>query len=569
MADDSVAPDELGTLGIREILDADSRVCFVLDLDPDEEQSPNATTIQPSFCNQALRLHERLLDAILGRDPEGNKQNADPKYQEFRSWTTGVTKFDDSKDVYPQSFMFCDLLWTGSTVRQRWRLISGNLLWKEKAPPGDLSAGPPVEKSTGESRNDHTAQKLASQTTILSVTEESLPTGSTTLVTKSVQKPSYFPSKAGSSDNTSGSSGSKTSLVLATPEKAVPDWTSATPRGILNEQQALARKVNWAATPLGPMESWSSEFRQVANLVLANPHPAALFWGSDLTMFYNTAYAQEVAGNKHPSLMGTGFSGPFAELWDAVAPVFAECARTGVSIRRDDDYLPIERRGLLEETFFSWSWTPLYGGTKKILGFYNAPFETTQAVINARRMHTIKQLGDSAAHVKTVKQFWKAVINGLKDNEKDVPFALLYSIGDSEEADHSSTSSGSTISLKSCFYEGSLGIPEGHPAAPLQLDLKRSREGFVPSFREAMRTREPTLLHTRDGSLPEALLEGIEWRGFGDPCREAIIFPVRPTNGENVLAFLLIGGMCSELLSYPNAWNALLIWTSESSTTIR
>jgi hypothetical protein len=84
-------------------------------------------------------------------------------------------------------------------------------------------------------------------------------------------------------------------------------------------------------------------------------------------------------------------------------------------------------------------------------------------------------------------------------------------------------------------------VPHGHMAAPQQLDLKRSREGFVPSFREAMRTREPALLRTKDGTLPEALLEGIKWRGFGDSCREAIIFPVRPTTGDMVLAFLLIG----------------------------
>lgn len=48
-------------------------------------------------------------------------------------------------------------------------------------------------------------------------------------------------------------------------------------------------------------------------------------------------------------------------------------------------------------------------------------------------------------------------------------------------------------------------------------------------------------LHVRDGSLPPALLEGIKWRGFGDPCREAVIIPVRPTNAENVLAFLVLG----------------------------
>jgi PAS domain S-box-containing protein len=289
------------------------------------------------------------------------------------------------------------------------------------------------------------------------------------------------------------------------------------------------------------MEKWSPEFRQAANLCMNNPHPAALFWGSELTMLYNEAYAREVAGNKHPSLMGTGFSGPFAELWDYAGPVFAECARTGISVRKENDYLPIDRHGLLEETFYSWSFTPLYGGTNRILGFYNAPFETTQQVVGQRRMKTINKLGERAAQAKTVKQFWQYVLDSLQDNHFDVPFALLYSVGESEDADHSSMSSGSTISLKSCHLEGSIGVPDGHIAAPTQLDLKRSREGFVPSFREAMRTREPTLLHTRDGTLPEALLEGINWRGFGDACREAIIFPIRPTNGDTVLAFLVLG----------------------------
>ncbi len=112
------------------------------------------------------------------------------------------------------------------------------------------------------------------------------------------------------------------------------------------------------------------------------------------------------------------------------------------------------------------------------------------------------------------------MLDGLRGNEFDVPFALLYSVGDGEDGDHSSMSSGSTMSLKSCHLEGCIGVPDGHLAAPQQLDLKRSREGFMPSFREAMRTREPTLLHTRDGTLPEALLSGIDWRGFGEPCRK-------------------------------------------------
>jgi hypothetical protein len=86
---------------------------------------------------------------------------------------------------------------------------------------------------------------------------------------------------------------------------------------------------------------------------MANPHPAALFWGEELTVIYNKAYADQVAGEKHPRLMGTGFRGPFAELWDFVGPIFAECRRSGQSVAVTDQMLPIERHGFLEETFYT------------------------------------------------------------------------------------------------------------------------------------------------------------------------------------------------------------------------
>jgi hypothetical protein len=87
--------------------------------------------------------------------------------------------------------------------------------------------------------------------------------------------------------------------------------------------------------------------------------------------------------------------------------------------------------------------------------------------------------------------------------------------------------------MKCCLLEWTLGVPDGHPAAPRRLDLKRSRGGFVPSFRDAMQTREPTLLSIKDGTLSEPLMDGFEWRGFGEPCREAVVCPVS-TNRESI-----------------------------------
>jgi hypothetical protein len=96
------------------------------------------------------------------------------------------------------------------------------------------------------------------------------------------------------------------------------------------------------------MSTWSKEFRQIANLVMNNPHPCALFWGDELTVMYNKSYAEGVAGRKHPELMGTGFRGPFAELWATVGPTFTECLRTGQSVAMNEQMLPIERSVVFE-----------------------------------------------------------------------------------------------------------------------------------------------------------------------------------------------------------------------------
>ncbi|KAK7424531.1 hypothetical protein QQX98_000496 [Neonectria punicea] len=549
--------DALSGLDIRDILDADSRPTFIVDLDPDEELPQGLQVIRPVFCNSALRLHERLLDAVCGNgspEPESADDEADlaVPYSAFESWATGITTQDDSKDVFPLSCLYSNLLWTGSTVSKRWRLISGNRSWRADVPLRSLSSGMLHEATTATARGQeglkprrHKQGDAELEQTTPRV-EESTTTGTTLAASsKLLQQQQSFKaawrrgaSKGSSDEVASSTSGS---IVLRRPEKAVVDWTAARPKGVLSPHVQFARSIDWASTPLGPMETWSPELRQIANLCMNNPHPAAVFWGSELTMLYNEAYVDTIAGNKHPSMMGTGLSGPFAEIWNGLEPIFAEVVRTGTSHRREHENFAYFRQGFLEEIYISWSLTPLYGGTDRIVGFWNAPFETTELVLNQRRMQTINKLSDYLTKAITVRDFWQLVLQGLEDNHRDVPFALLYSVGDAEEVDLSSTSSGSTISLKSCHLEGTLGVPEGHLAAPPQLDLKRSYAGFVPSFREAMRTREPTLLHTRDGTLPEELLEGINWRGFGDPCREAIIFPIRPTNGDAVLAFLVLG----------------------------
>lgn len=558
--------DGFDALAVREVLDADSRPTFVIDLDPDEPYSAVAASISPVFCNAALRTYERLLDAVLGyggdHEPvdggigddqyetlEGSRQRFPrPNYEAFKRWATGVTTHDESKDVFPLSFIYKELLWTGSTIRKRWRLISGNRLWRANGPPMDLASGAPLEVSMGRSPTAHCKRRRAVTTddhgSVAGATETNKEETLSRLNTSS--SPIFYPRvPAGGSIKTGESSqqiSHNSSINISSlPGRAVIDWTVPEPECELSEHLQYVRSIDWGATSLGTIDKWTVEFRQIANLVMMNLHPCALFCGSRLTVIYNEAYANEVAGNKHPAMMGADFADFFPELWDYCGPMFEESGRTGTSVRKDNDYLPIYRHGMLEETYYSWTYVPIHSSTRELLGFYNGPVQTTSMVLNQRRMRTVNKIGEHTGHAKTIKQFWKLVLEALEDNPRDAPFALLYSVGEDDDGEFSSIMSEASMSLKSCHFEGALGVPEGYIAVPQQLDLRRSLEGFVPSFREAMRTREPTLLRVKDGTLPEALLEGIEWRGFGDPCKEAIIFPVRPTTADNVLAFLVLG----------------------------
>lgn len=87
----------------------------------------------------------------------------------------------------------------------------------------------------------------------------------------------------------------------------------------------------------------------------------------------------------------------------------------------------------------------------------------------------------------------------------------------------------------------SLTLLTGHKAAVSPLDLNTSDDGFAPYLRESIKADRPILLTTEDGTLSTELIEGLEWVGFGDPCRAVVVMPLHATTGESILGFLVMG----------------------------
>lgn len=183
----------------------------------------------------------------------------------------------------------------------------------------------------------------------------------------------------------------------------------------------------------------------------------------------------------------------------------------------------------------------MVGGDGSVMGLYNPAFEKTRRKIAERRMLTLREIGERTASARDVKGFWAQVMGAFDYNLVDSPFMLLYSVTDDVDSDASSIHSSSTFAAKPCRLEGALGVPEGHQCAPEHLELRNGTDGFAPVFREVSHTDKPALLEIGKGDIPESLLHGLDWRGFGDPCTSVVVCPIHPTTGEAVLGFLVLG----------------------------
>jgi hypothetical protein len=286
---------ELDNLSLRDILEQDSRPTFILDLDSDCSVERE---IRPLFFNKALKQHGGLIDHIT-RSTEETDSNEDTgtmnTYEKFRDWVMGISKLNSSKDVFSLPIHYHGLLWTSSTIRQRWRIVSGNALLQDSDNtrfPWQFPSSKYTEPVRHDSKITNPAEALASAAAI--PTDEIFPRG--------MQQP-HSDSEILNNNTNENKSFRPSSVTLGTPDSSCPDWTVAHPRGAITEHVALARSVDWACTPLGPMDLWSMQFRELANLVMRSPHASVLLWGEELIMLYNEAYA-DIVGDKHPNLMG-------------------------------------------------------------------------------------------------------------------------------------------------------------------------------------------------------------------------------------------------------------------------
>ncbi|KAI9047730.1 hypothetical protein LZ554_008440 [Drepanopeziza brunnea f. sp. 'monogermtubi'] len=551
----------LESVGIVELLEQDERPTLIIDLSNSANFVPGGP-LQIVFANASLRAYEAVLEMVTGNaDLNSPGIAVTNDFPEFKGWALSYVRNGESLDVCLPSMKYGGFVWSCSTLKKRLRLISGSSnTINTTGLSGSSSNGPLSSSSTvGDRFRGSIVTQLARSPLVHSIEASDYFGDAATAppMPPSVSSQQDPPSPIPSVEDLEGVVPKQAMLAYQNDiltgtmmhahysEGSSFDWTRLPISAALPRHIQFARAIDWASTALGPIEGWAPDLRAMCNLIMGSPHPAAMYWGDEYIAIYNEAYIL-LAGQKHPCLMGQSYKTAWAEIWPEIEAVFDNAKNSGQSTMKDDDCLFVKRNGFLEESYFSWSIIPLIGEDGSVVGLYNPAFEKTRRKIAERRMLTLREVGEKTATAREVKSFWGQVIQGLEYNEYDVPFVFLYSVSEDLDSDLSSMHSGSlstpsTLSTApQCILEGTLGVPRGHKAAISPIDLKASDDSFAPHLRESMNSKQAIVLTTEDGTLSTDLIEGLEWRGFGDPCRAAVVCPIHTTS-ETILGFLVMG----------------------------
>ncbi len=313
-----------------------------------------------------------------------------------------------------------------------------------------------------------------------------------------------------------GGNGSEQAPDAPKRDSSNPGWLAG--GGTLGQ---LIRECDWSRTSLGPIESWPQSLKTSVNLILSSQHPMWIGWGKDATFLYNDAYIQVLSLAKHPRALGRPASEVWAEIWDVCGPLADKVFQKGEASFVDDVRLFMNRGDLLEETYYSFSYSPILDESGRVAGLFCPSTEVTPKVINARRLRTLSELSAGALTQKTTEAACASALVTLAKNPDDIPFAILYLIdGKGENA----------------RLEQVCGLPQEIASlAPPTIRLSDKNSDNVPwPVAEAVRTAESLAVDVKN-------VEGLSPGPAQQKITEAMVLPVTSRGEEQPLGVLIAG----------------------------
>jgi signal transduction histidine kinase len=280
---------------------------------------------------------------------------------------------------------------------------------------------------------------------------------------------------------------------------------------------------DWSTSPLGPIESWSPELRTTMSLALASNFPIDIVWGSGHVQIYNDGY-RPICGAMHPMSMGQDFRECWAPAMPTIGAVYDQ-AWAGEATYLENQRMFLDRNGYLEETFFTFSFSPIRDESGQVAGLFHPVTETTPKMLSERRVRALRDVAAGAINAKTVEDACQLVAQTLADSELDVPFVLIYL----------AVREGAELRLAAAT-----GIEPGEPVAPEQLHLDSStpQEGWPqgwPLF-AALRSEQAVLVEDLPGRFGR-----FECGPYPEAPSSAFALPIRVGGVDQPFGVLVAG----------------------------
>ena len=283
-----------------------------------------------------------------------------------------------------------------------------------------------------------------------------------------------------------------------------------------SEMAALMRGFDWSHSPLGSPQRWPQSLKTTVRILLTSRFAMWMGWGPELVFLYNDAYGAMTLGHKHPWAMGKRAQQVWAEIWTDLAPRVDAVLRTGVATWDEDLRLFLERSGYTEETYHTFSYSPLTDDGGTVAGMLCVVTEETERVIGERRLNTLRELGANLSTATSEEEAIQAVQTVLEQNRYDLPFTLLYLY----DAQHDVAR-----------LAGAAGATAGNEIAPATISLSDEAAVWPASGLSQATTLSVAALDGQFSELPVG--------AWDRPPRTALLVPLARSGQQNPVGFLV------------------------------
>jgi PAS domain S-box-containing protein len=295
------------------------------------------------------------------------------------------------------------------------------------------------------------------------------------------------------------------------------------------EMGERTRAFDWGQTPVGPAAAWPQSLKTVVRIMLDSRYAMWLGWGPGLTFFYNDAYAAMTLGPKHPWALGRPAREVWSEIWADIGPRAESVVRTGQATWDEKLLLFLERRKFKEETYHTFSYSPVPDDQGGIGGMLCVVTEDTERTIAERRLRTLRELATKTNEkVQSAEEACETAARTLAENSHDLPFALIYLLDPEAPI---------------ARLAGAAGLQADSAGAPASIDLSVV-DPFEKSWpmRAVLDSGQPKLttqLEQRFGAIRCGV--------WPEPPQQAVVLPLGKP-GQTRLAGFAVAGVSPRLV---------------------